>query len=99
MKDLSAEWWPQGGGLAIIGQDGSWVTIVGYGLQLDIGEDFEVAAVVVKHRNPLETEGLTKDSGCPRRHIREKQFHLSGYPAAQPAGDHRRQSRQPEVQP
>jgi len=48
MKDLAAEWWPQGGRAAIINkEDGSWVIIVGYGQQQDVKEDFEVAAAVV----------------------------------------------------
>ena len=47
MKDLTAEWWPQGGRPAVIGDDGSWVIVVGYGTPDDTGEDFEVAAVAV----------------------------------------------------
>lgn len=47
MKDLVAEWWPQGGRAAVIEGDKTWVIVVGYGQPRDIGEDFEVAAVVV----------------------------------------------------
>lgn len=47
MKDLAAEWWPQGGREALINADGTWVIITGYGQPRDSGEQFEVAAVVV----------------------------------------------------
>jgi hypothetical protein len=47
MKDLAAEWWPQGGREALLEPDGGWVIIAGYGQPQDAGEAFEVAAVVV----------------------------------------------------
>jgi hypothetical protein len=39
-------WWPQGGGPASVIQ-GSWHVAVTYGLQRDIGRDFEIAATLV----------------------------------------------------
>jgi hypothetical protein len=47
MKDLVAEWWPQGRHSAVIGQDGKWVIIAAYGQAKDVQQEFEVAAVVV----------------------------------------------------
>ena len=46
MKDLVAEWWPQGGRPAVI-KNGEWVIITAYGRADDIKQQFEVAAVVV----------------------------------------------------
>jgi hypothetical protein len=47
MKDLDAEWWPQGGRPAVVKSDRRWAIRAGYGRQQDIGEDFEIAAIVV----------------------------------------------------
>ena len=48
MKDLTEEWWPQGGRPAAIDpQTGEWVIIAGYGRAEDVKQDFEVAVVVV----------------------------------------------------
>lgn len=47
MKDLAAEWWPQAGRPAVIDKDGGWVIIAAYGRAEDVGQQFEVAAVVV----------------------------------------------------
>ena len=47
LKDLVAEWWPQGGRPAVIEPDKTWVIVAGYGQPIDIREDFEVSAVVV----------------------------------------------------
>jgi hypothetical protein len=47
MKDLAAEWWPQGGRAALIDPDGGWVIIAGFGRADDVGQQFEVAAAVV----------------------------------------------------
>lgn len=47
MKDLVLEWWPQGGRPAVIENGGEWVIIAGYGVADDVGELFEIAAVVV----------------------------------------------------
>jgi hypothetical protein len=47
MKDLAAEWWPQGGRPAVIDPHGEWVIISGYGRAEDVGQQFEVVAVVV----------------------------------------------------
>jgi hypothetical protein len=47
MKDLVAEWWPQGGRPAVIDPDEGWVIITGYGAAEDVNQQFEVAAVVV----------------------------------------------------
>src|SRR6185437_526051 len=48
LKDLTDDWWPQGGRPASINPDtGEWVVIVAYGRPKDINELFEVAVVVV----------------------------------------------------
>jgi hypothetical protein len=47
MKDLVLEWWPQGGRPAVVEDGGEWVIIAGYGAPEDVGELFEVSAVVV----------------------------------------------------
>lgn len=63
MKDLALEWWPQAGREAVIEPDGSWVIIAGYGVADDVGEAFEVAAVVVDentHRRLQEWAATSK---------------------------------------
>ncbi len=48
MKDLTEEWWPQGGRPASIDpQNGEWVIVAAYGRAEDVKQDFEVAVVVV----------------------------------------------------
>jgi hypothetical protein len=48
MKDLVTDWWPQGNHATFIAPGGGkWVIIARYGRAKDIGEEFEVAAVVV----------------------------------------------------
>jgi hypothetical protein len=47
LKDLVAEWWPQGDRPAVIDQDGGWVINSFYGSTEDVGQEFEVAVVVV----------------------------------------------------
>lgn len=48
LKDLVAEWWPQGGHAAVIApEDAKWVIRAGYGVEDDVDQQFEVAAVVV----------------------------------------------------
>lgn len=66
MKDLVAEWWPQGGRAAVVEPNGEWVIVTGYGLARDIGEAFEVAAVVVDantHHRLLNWVNRAKETG------------------------------------
>ena len=66
MKDLVVEWWPQGGRPAVLDSDGSWVIFAGYGEAPDVGEAFEVAAVVVDdntNRRLQEWVEETKETG------------------------------------
>jgi hypothetical protein len=61
LRDLVAEWWPQGGRPAVIEADSTWVIRTRYGEPPDVHEQFEVAAVVVdgntntRIRNWVET--------------------------------------------
>jgi len=58
MKDLTEEWWPQGGRAASIDpQTGEWVIVAGYGRAEDVKQDFEVAVVVVN----ANTNALLRD--------------------------------------
>lgn len=66
MKDLVLEWWPQGGRPAVVEGEGEWVIIAGYGVPDDVGELFEVAAVVVDANTNQRLMGWVKagqDSG------------------------------------
>ena len=47
VKDLRGKWWPQNDGPLVIDEAGSWVTRTAYGVEDDIGDQFEVAVVVV----------------------------------------------------
>jgi hypothetical protein len=63
MKDLTEEWWPQGGRPASINsQTGEWVIIAAYGRARDVKEDFEVAAVVVDGNTNTTLRDWFKDA-------------------------------------
>jgi hypothetical protein len=47
MKDLTGDWWPQGGRPALFDPKGDWVIITGYGRPEDVNQDFEIRVVVV----------------------------------------------------
>lgn len=63
LKDLTEEWWPQGGRPASIDpRTGEWVIIVGYGRPEDVKEDFEVAVVVVDANTNSRLRDWFKDA-------------------------------------
>jgi hypothetical protein len=63
MKDLTEEWWPQGGRPASINpQSGEWVIIAAYGRAEDVKEDFEVAVVVVDSNTNSRLRDWFKDA-------------------------------------
>jgi hypothetical protein len=68
MKDLAAEWWPQGNRPAVVESDGKWVIIAAYGRAEDVSAEFEVAAVVVNantNARLLDWAKTAKDEGYP----------------------------------
>jgi hypothetical protein len=63
LKDLTEEWWPQGGRPASIDpQTGEWVIIAGYGRAEDVKENFEVAVVVVDANTTSRLRDWFKDA-------------------------------------
>ena len=63
MKDLTEEWWPQGGRPASIdSQTGEWVIITAYGRTEDVKQDFEVALVVVDANTNSRLRDWFKDA-------------------------------------
>jgi hypothetical protein len=77
-------WWPQGGGAASVGSDGTWEVTVFYGEARDVGSKFEVAAVVVGDEDNKKLERWVAEApgkgyppivfpniveGCPVRRV------------------------------
>ena len=63
LKDLTEEWWPQGGHPASIDpKTGEWVIIAGYGRAEDVKENFEVAVIVVDANTNSRLRDWFKDA-------------------------------------
>jgi hypothetical protein len=63
LKDLTEEWWPQGGRPASIDpKTGEWVIIAAYGRAEDVKENFEVAVVVVDANTNSRLRDWFKDA-------------------------------------
>ncbi|MGE3781621.1 MAG: hypothetical protein AB7H71_02610 [Alphaproteobacteria bacterium] len=74
-----ALWWPQGGGFAQIDNDKQWTVLVFFGVERDIGSQFEITARVVEPTENRELEAWV------RRSVETRQYPGIPMPRAVPS--------------